>query len=153
MRVHDTSANKSGAAPAPGPTNRPAPAGRRDPRQRQGIVGGLRIVGEVHSRDDLLIAGVVTGTVFLPECALHIAASAEVKADLTARVIEVEGRVSGRLVASERIAIRSSSNVTGDVLAPRIQIDEGCKFKGSVQMRDPDIKHEAPVHSGPAANE
>lgn len=146
--------NKPSASPSPaGDAPAPAPAGvRREPRG--GVAGGLRIVGQIQGQDDLLIAGQVNGSVFLPECAVHVGPDAEVSADVTARVIEVEGRVNGDLSASERIAIRRTGVVTGDAVAPQIQIDEGCLFKGSVQMRKPDTGQHCGATAGRrAANE
>lgn len=120
---------------------------------RGGVAGGLRIVGEIKGREDLFIAGEVSGSVFLPECGIHVGPNADVNANMTARVIDIEGTVTGDLVASERIAVRSSSTVTGDIVAPQIQIDEGCRFKGSVQMREPDVKRKRPAKSRLAAGE
>lgn len=113
-----------------------------------GVAGGLRIVGEIKGREDLFIAGNVSGSVFLPDCTIHVGPDADVSANMTARIVEVEGRVTGNLTASERVAIRSSGTVTGDVVSPQIQIDEGCRFKGSVQMREPEVERAAPAGSG-----
>lgn len=110
---------------------------------RPGIAGGLRIVGQIQGRGDLFIAGEVHGTVFLPACKVQVGPHANVSANMNARVIEIEGRVTGDLTASERIAIKSSGVVTGDVVSPQIQIDEGCRFKGSVQMREPESGRDA----------
>ncbi|MDZ7841738.1 MAG: polymer-forming cytoskeletal protein [Gammaproteobacteria bacterium] len=112
-----------------------------------GVAGGLRIVGEIKGREDLFIAGDVCGSVFLPDCRIHVGPDADVSANMTARVVEIEGRVTGNLTASERVAIRSSGTVTGDVVSPQIEIDEGCKFKGSVEMREPDVEQGAPAGS------
>lgn len=146
--------NKSSASPRSA-GNAPAPVSVDSGREsRRGVAGGLRIVGEIQGREDLLIAGQVSGSVFLPDCAVHVGPDAEVSADVTARVIEVEGRVTGDLSASERIAIRRTGVVTGDAIAPQIQIDEGCLFKGSVQMREPDTGQQAGTAPGrKAANE
>lgn len=140
----------SGDSPAPVDDLRAL--GRGEGRDEgRGVAGGLRIVGEIKGGEDLFIAGEVSGSVFLPECAIHVGPEADVKANMTARVIEIEGKVTGDLTASERIAIRSAGTVNGDVVSPQIQIDEGCKFKGSVQMREADIKKEAPAGSRLAA--
>lgn len=112
-----------------------------------GVAGGLRIVGEIKGREDLFIAGDVCGSVFLPDCTIHVGPDADVSANMTARVVEIEGRVTGDLTASERIAIRSTGTVTGDIVSPQIEIDEGCRFKGSVQMREPDVEQGAPAGS------
>lgn len=122
---------------APGPASGRGVGREAGPPSGRGIAGGLRIVGEIKGRDDLFIAGEVSGSVYLPDCGIHVGPNADINANMTARVIEIEGRVTGDLTASQRIAIRSSATVTGDVISPQIQIDEGCKFKGSVQMREP----------------
>ncbi len=104
----------------------------------RGITGGLRVAGRIEGRGDLFISGEVQGSVFLPDCAVQVGRDANVRADMNARVIEIEGRVTGDLTASERIAIRNSAVVTGDIVSPQIQIDEGSRFKGSVEMREPE---------------
>lgn len=112
----------------------------------RGITGGLRVAGRIEGRGDLFISGGVQGTVFLPECVVQVGRDANVSADMNARVIEIDGTVTGDLIASERIGIRSSAVVTGDIVSPQIQIDEGSRFKGSVQMREPE------AGQGPAAD-
>lgn len=123
---------------APGPASGEGIGPDASPKSGRGIAGGLRIIGEIKGGEDLFIAGEVSGSVYLPDCGIHVGPNADINANMTARVIEIEGRVTGDLTASGRIAIRSSATVTGDVVSPQIQIDEGCKFKGSVQMRDRD---------------
>jgi len=141
-----SSAPRSGESPKPESVEDLQALGHGEVRRDgRGVAGGLRIVGEIQGREDFYIAGQVSGSVFLPDCAIHVGPKAEVNANLTGRVIEVEGQVVGDLTASERIAIRSSGTVTGDVLSPQIQIDEGCKFKGSVQMREPEVQQQAPA--------
>lgn len=110
-----------------------------------GVTRGIRIVGEIRGDEDLTIAGEVAGSVFLPRHQVRVVSGADVQANITARVIEVEGRVLGDLRAGERIVIRSSSVVDGDIVSPQIQLEEGCEFKGSVQMQEPDLEQEPPV--------
>lgn len=110
-----------------------------------GLTRGIRIVGEIRGDEDLAIAGEVVGSVFLPRHQVRVDSGADVQANITARVIEVDGRVVGDLKAGERIVIRSSSVVDGDIVSPQVQLEEGCEFKGSVQMQEPDLKKEPPV--------
>jgi len=109
------------------------------------VTRGIRITGEIRGEEDLLIAGQVIGSVFFPRSGVRVEAEADVWANITARAIEIEGRVAGDLRAGERIVIRSTSVVDGDIIAPQIQLEEGCEFKGSVQMREPDLELEPPV--------
>lgn len=110
-----------------------------------GVKRGIRINGQIKGDEDLVIAGEVTGSVFLPGNQVRVQSGADVRANITARVIEVEGRVAGDLKAGERIVIRSTSVVDGDIVSPQVQLEEGCEFKGSVQMQEPDLGQEPPL--------
>jgi hypothetical protein len=63
-----------------------------------------------------------------------------VKADITGRVITIEGNVEGDLKAKEQIILRGSSTVHGDLKAPRVVLEDGASFRGLVDMgaREPD---------------
>lgn len=121
----------------PGPGDGFAAAG-------DGIAAGISVVGDIKGAQNLTISGAVTGSVFLPRNEVRVRAGAVVNANITARLIEIEGRVAGDLKAAERIIIRSSSTVEGDIVSPQIQLEEGCRFKGSVQMNEPDVKQQPP---------
>jgi cytoskeletal protein CcmA (bactofilin family) len=57
------------------------------------------------------------------------------RGDIRARVIVIEGKVEGNLYASESVHIRATAKVRGNLLAPRIAIQEGAFFQGQVQMQ------------------
>jgi cytoskeletal protein CcmA (bactofilin family) len=38
------------------------------------------------------------------------------------------------MFASERIAVRASANVRGNLVAPRVSLEDGARFKGSIEM-------------------
>lgn len=120
------------------------PSGTPDESTLLGIARGLRVNGDIKGSHDLLIEGRVTGSVYLPDNRVLVAAGADVHANIVARIIEVAGTVVGNLQAADYVVIRGSSTMEGDILAPQIQLEEGCQFKGSVQMREPDIAHQPP---------
>ena len=93
----------------------------------------LRIEGRIVSDENLTIAGQVEGTIEVGQHNLTIDAGATVKADLTARTIAVSGTVNGNLTASERIDLRGSATVFGDIATPRLVMDDGAVVKGKVQ--------------------
>jgi cytoskeletal protein CcmA (bactofilin family) len=101
----------------------------------QAIIGrSIQINGDVKGDEDLMIEGDVSGTVELRNHALTIGKEGKVKADIHARSITVDGTTDGDLFASESIAIRATANVRGNLLAPRISLEDGARFKGSVEM-------------------
>ncbi len=109
------------------------------------ITRGIQIVGDIKGVRDLSIDGKVTGSIFLPENRVWVGDSADVHANISARIIEVAGKVVGDLMAADHVVIRSSSTVEGDIVAPQIQLEEGCQFKGAVQMRKPDMSRQPPT--------
>jgi cytoskeletal protein CcmA (bactofilin family) len=46
----------------------------------------------------------------------------------------VSGRLTGNVLARERVELRAEAKVVGDVKAPRIVIADGASFKGNVDM-------------------
>lgn len=64
-----------------------------------------------------------------------ISQTGKVKADVYGRSICVEGEVKGNLVGDEQVIIRQSGRVRGNVTAPRVNLENGAKFKGSIDMQ------------------
>lgn len=124
--------------------NQPSAAASPRTSAGQGAVIGqsIQINGDVKGAEDLLIEGDVSGTVELKSNALTVGKEGKVRADIYARSITVDGTTEGDLFASERIAIRASANVRGNLLAPRVSLEEGARFKGSVEM-DPQAVEKA----------
>jgi len=99
------------------------------------VIGrSIQIQGDVKGDEDLVIEGKVSGTVELRNNSLTIGPEGTLRADVYARAITVEGTTDGDLFASERISIMASAHVRGNLLAPSIALEDGARFKGSVEM-------------------
>ena len=94
----------------------------------------IQISGDVTGNEDVRIEGRVEGTVNLSDNVLTIGKEGQINATANARAIFVEGKVEGDLKAEEQIVIQSSGNVRGNIIAPRVTLEDGCKFKGSIDM-------------------
>lgn len=94
----------------------------------------IRVKGELVGEEDLLIQGQVDGLVDLKNHTLTIGEQGIVKADVLAKTITIEGTVEGDLFGQERISILSSSNVKGNLVAERVILEDGAKFRGSIDM-------------------
>jgi len=66
--------------------------------------------------------------------------SGRIKGDIYGKVISIEGEVRGNLFGEERIVLRQSGRVRGDMRAPVINLEEGAKFKGSINIDSKDEK-------------
>jgi cytoskeletal protein CcmA (bactofilin family) len=71
---------------------------------------------------------------------LIIGETAEVKADVSAATIVIEGTVRGDLVATESIQIHAPARVFGNLSSPSLEIQKGSLFEGNCQMGSPQSK-------------
>jgi cytoskeletal protein CcmA (bactofilin family) len=104
---------------------------------RATIGRSITIRGDVTGDEDLLIQGRIEGSVDLEQNSVTVGPEGHVKASLRGRVVTVEGVVEGNLTAMERVVLRSSARVQGDIAAPRVVLEDGATFRGGVDMGDP----------------
>jgi cytoskeletal protein CcmA (bactofilin family) len=99
------------------------------------VIGpSIHIDGDVRGEEDLLIEGEVSGTVQLKNNSLTIGPQGKVRADVYAHSIYVDGYLEGDLVGSERVNVRKSATVRGNITSPRVSLEDGAKFKGAIEM-------------------
>jgi cytoskeletal protein CcmA (bactofilin family) len=110
-------------------TRRDAPAG---------IGPSISIVGDITGDEDLTILGKVKGKIDLPRHDVTVGESGKVDADVHAKVVSVAGEVRGNLFAGEQILIRRTATMLGNLTAPRVGLEDGCCFRGSVEMETPE---------------
>ena len=99
----------------------------------------LFIKGEVSAQEPVIVAGRVDGSIDAPGQTVTIEAGAQVTADVSASEIVVAGTVKGAVVAEKRIALRSGSEVNGDIEAPRVSVDDGARFCGKALVGSPRV--------------
>ncbi len=103
----------------------------------QATIGpSIKIKGDISGEEDLVIHGSIEGTINLKNNNLMVGEKGHIKANVTARSICVGGEVKGELMGSEQITIKPSGRVAGNIRAPRVVLDDGCQFKGSIDMDD-----------------
>lgn len=94
----------------------------------------VQIRGEVKGNEDLVVEGLVEGTVTLNEHRLTIGANARVTANVSARDVVVQGLLQGDIHAAGRVELRSGSNVNGDIRAARLSVEDNAIFSGKVEL-------------------
>jgi cytoskeletal protein CcmA (bactofilin family) len=108
------------------------------PASGQSCIGkDLMITGEISGADSLeslFIEGRVEGAINLPFSRVTVGVNGQVKAGIAARDIVVMGTILGNITASNRVEIRAAASVTGEVSAPRVNIEEGAFFKGKLDV-------------------
>jgi cytoskeletal protein CcmA (bactofilin family) len=112
------------------------------------------IKGELSGSEDLYLDGEVEGSIDLREHSLVIGPNGRIRASIAARELVLHGKVEGDVHATERVELKKSSTLMGDVSTQRIVIEDGAFFKGAIDIpKNNDVrKVAAPVHvSAPAA--
>ena len=94
----------------------------------------LAFRGKLTAEEDLLIQGRIEGSIHHSGTNLTIGAHGEVKADIVARKVIIQGAVQGDVWASDAITIEASARVQGNLFAARVTIKEGAQFKGAIDM-------------------
>ncbi len=103
-------------------------------RENATIGPSIYIKGDLTGEENLVIQGRVEGKVDLKQNSVTIGKSGRVKADIYGKLVTIEGEVEGNLFGQDQIIIRATGNVRGNVSAPRISIEDGARFKGSIDM-------------------
>jgi cytoskeletal protein CcmA (bactofilin family) len=93
------------------------------------------IKGELSGSEDLYVDGQVSGTIELRNNSLTIGPNGQVRANITAKNVSIQGTVEGNVTAVERVELRKSGVVNGDVFTKRIAIEEGAFLKGKVDIQ------------------
>jgi cytoskeletal protein CcmA (bactofilin family) len=101
------------------------------------VIGkNIKFRGELIGTEDLHIEGKIEGTVLMEGQNLSIGKEGEIEANVHAQTIIINGKLTGDVLADDIIEIRSSAVVKGNLIAPRIKLDDGGKFRGSMDMID-----------------
>ena len=103
------------------------------------------IKGELSGSEDLYVDGEVEGNIDLHDHSLTIGPHGRVRANVRAKDVVVHGKVDGTVQGTERVELKRSAVLVGDISTQRIVIEDGAYFKGAI-----DIKKDAakPASSG-----
>lgn len=98
------------------------------------VIGStFTIEGEILGEDELLLQGNVKGRIAVKE-KLVIEQTSVVEADIAARSIDIAGQVVGDVEAAERVELKASARLLGDLRTPRLNMADGALISGSIEM-------------------
>ena len=103
-------------------------------KDRTSVLGPtLSFKGDLAADEDLLIQGRIEGSIAHTQ-RLTVGPQGNVKANIHAQLIIVEGTVDGDLRADKSVLVKSTATVCGNIVAPSVSIAEGASFSGSIDM-------------------
>lgn len=116
------------------------------------IIGpGVKIKGEISGKEDLTVHGRVEGMIDLTKSQVIVSKTGKIKADVYGKIITIEGEVQGNLIGGEKIVLQTSGVVYGNMTAPRIQVEDGAKFKGNVDTGSMNTEKQSQLQEVPVA--
>lgn len=132
MLTRESSPGTEGTQAAQSPDS--VPAGRPAGERRVMVWVGKSVVfkGELVSSEDMSIDGRVEGTVEVRDHTLTIGPDAEIHANISAKTITIHGAVTGSIKASDKVDIRETGKVDGNITAPRVAMAEGADLHGRI---------------------
>jgi cytoskeletal protein CcmA (bactofilin family) len=121
--------------PVQPPQQMSVPRSQPPPGKDRALIGpSIEIKGSLSGGEDLLVEGRVEGKIELAQHSVTIGTKGRIKADIQGRSVVVMGEVEGNIFGSEQIILRQSSTVQGNLVAPRVSLEDGANFKGSIDM-------------------
>ncbi len=94
----------------------------------------IQIKGELSGNEDLTVEGKVEGKIVLKDHNLTIGANGRITAEIQAKTVMVVGEVVGNITADDKVEIAATGSMKGDIVAPRVALADGARFKGSIDM-------------------
>ncbi len=98
------------------------------------IGASIVVKGDITGGEDLVVLGRVEGNILLHAGALTLAPGSHVVGEVSVPAVVVHGHLTGTLAATERIEVRASAIIEGDVAAPALVVDDGAEMTGRVEM-------------------
>ncbi len=115
---------------SPPPVTQPS-----SPSTKSAVIGpGIEISGDVTASANLDINGRIMGNIVQSSHDVDIGESGKVSANISAKMVKVAGEVEGDIVGSEKVLISKTGKVRGNIVAPRVQLEDGALFRGSIDM-------------------
>jgi cytoskeletal protein CcmA (bactofilin family) len=142
--------------PATAPKYSPSPTTYTPPKNitasmEQATIGrSVVIKGEVSGAESLYVDGRIEGTVNFTDSRVTIGRNGVIVANISAKEVVIMGTVTGNIHCTDRLDIRSEGSLIGDVVTPRICVEDGAVVKGAVEVRTVQQQNEKPqAHSKP----
>jgi len=93
----------------------------------------LKLNGNLAGVCSLIILGTFDGS-FDIKGRMEVAQDAVIKGDVQATDININGKLEGTIVASERIVLDTAAAIKGRLVTPKISIQDGAVFDGELRM-------------------
>jgi cytoskeletal protein CcmA (bactofilin family) len=117
------------------------------------LANDVDIKGTIKFENELIFDGKIEGEIVSDAGSLTIGKNANVNGEVKTKSVVVHGSVTGNISVTERCELKASSQLTGDLRAMRIVIEEGATFIGKSEVTpNKQIKNDRASAPAPAAD-
>jgi len=108
---------------------------------------GVEFKGTISYNGTVRIDGFLDGEIHT-EGVLLVGEEAVITAKVTAGTVVCKGKITGDVVAKEKIKLRAPAIVNGGIKTPMLSIEEGVLFNGTLEMSQGirEVPRETPLH-------
>jgi cytoskeletal protein CcmA (bactofilin family) len=115
---------------------RPVDVPRHETRNEVAHIGKAVIIkGELSGSEDLYLDGEVEGTIELHQNSLTVGPNGRIRAHINAKEVIIHGKVDGNIRGNDRVELKRSAVLVGDIVTQRVSIEDGAYFKGSIDIQ------------------
>ncbi len=106
---------------------------------------GVSIVvkGQITASEDFVVTGRVEGNIRLDAGVLTLAQGSQVVGEISAPIVVVNGQIEGNVTVTERLDVRATAVIRGNLHSPVLVLADGAHVTGRVEM--PVVKQVAPL--------
>ncbi|AWM13769.1 polymer-forming cytoskeletal protein [Flavobacterium sp. NRK F10] len=99
------------------------------------IVEGTVIRGDIESKADFRLDGVLVGN-YTSTGKLVVGPSGEVQGDVKCKNVDIEGKFTGKLIATELLTVKSKASINGEVTVGKLAVEPGAVFEATCTMKN-----------------
>lgn len=99
----------------------------------------VEVVGALRFQDDLLVDGIVEGKID-SEGILTIGQNARIQAEIKTKAVIIHGKVVGNITVSDRVELKATAELVGDIQAASFSVESGAIFIGHSTVGAPSME-------------
>ena len=110
-------------------------AAARTGTSKETLIGeNITIEGTVHAKEDIIMEGRIKGTIEAKSHRITIGPKGHIEADVEAEDVVISGKMTGNIVAHNKVQITKEADFTGSIMAKRIAIEDGAYIKATIEL-------------------
>jgi cytoskeletal protein CcmA (bactofilin family) len=97
------------------------------------ITSSMHVKGTISGNESVCIAGRIEGDI-QSDGLVWIEKGGNIKGDIDARHVIIEGKLNGNIKDAENVEIRTEAHISGNIQTQKIAMAEGSFFEGEIHM-------------------